>query len=300
MTRVIVEDAQFTSILAEPQQFVAYDSDDSELKCIANVTVDDNLILTNCLPLRDRLLAALTARFGPLTVNLDSTMHAGIEMLRLSNSGILLTQTKAIARAASVVGVAHMPPVSVPAELSFFLPSFEGDEAALVDSGSYLSLTGKLVQFLKTRSDVKLLVSYLCAHNLSPAEGHFRRALHVLRYLVSTPTMGPVFHSDCLTLCVYTDAAFGVFRDGYSSTGVLFCIGRYNAPFHVIAQSQSDVPTCPMTAEYYAANAACKTLMYLCKLRSQLGWERSIIPFYMDNMTSINLPRVAILNSIII
>jgi hypothetical protein len=44
MSRVIVEDAQFESVLAEPQQFAAFDARDPGLKCIANVTVDNNLI----------------------------------------------------------------------------------------------------------------------------------------------------------------------------------------------------------------------------------------------------------------
>ena len=58
-----------------------------------------------------------------------------------------------------------------------------------VDSASYSSVTGKLVQFMKTRHDVRLFVSYLCSFNHAPLEGHFRRALHVLRYLASTPVM---------------------------------------------------------------------------------------------------------------
>ena len=142
MNRVTVEDAQFESCLAEPQQF---GSPDRGLKCIANVTADDNLILTNPLPSCDRLIAALAARFGLLTVNYDSHMHTGVEMTRLSNGGILHTQDQAIAIAASVVGVSHLPPAAIPAELDFFLPSFAGDEVMPVDTATYSSVTGKLV-----------------------------------------------------------------------------------------------------------------------------------------------------------
>ena len=225
MTRVILS-AGFVSCPSEPQQFILCDSVDPGLKCIASVTVDDVLIVTNHIPFRSLLLAALAHRFGPLTINLESKMHTGIEMTRFANGAIRLTQDAAIARAASLIGVSTLPPVPVPANLdTFFLPSFVGPESQVVSPTAYSSVTGSLVHFLKTRSDVHLLVSYLCSYNHAPLEGHFRRALHVLRYLASTPGVGPVFHSTSLDLAVYSDSAYGVFRTGYSSSAHLFCIG---------------------------------------------------------------------------
>ena len=57
-----------------------------------------------------------------------------------------------------------------------------GVEAVPVDVAVYASLTGKLVHFLKTRHYFRLLVSYLCSFNNAPLEGHYRRAIHVIRY----------------------------------------------------------------------------------------------------------------------
>ena len=99
-------------------------------------------------------------------------------------------------------------------------------------------MTGKLVQFLKTRHEIRHLVSHLCSFNQSPSEGHYRRAIHVLRYLASTPTLGCVFDSSSVDLVAYSDAAFHVFRDGFSSTANIFSIGPYNAPFAIIAHCQ--------------------------------------------------------------
>ena len=296
MTRVIVSCAGYRAGQAEPQQFVRVAP--AGLKSIGNVTVDDVLILSNSTRLRDILLAALSVRFGPLTVNLESRMHTGIEMTRLSDDGILLTQDGAIARAASVVGVSLMPPIAVPADLEFFQTAFDAEEAVVVDSAIYSSLTGKLVQFLKTRSDVRLLVSYLCSFNQVPQEGHFRRAIHVLRYLASTPGFGPVFRASDVELVVFTDAAFGVFRNGYSSTGQMFCVGRRNAPFHVVARAQADVATCPMTAEYYSASMACRSIVFFRQVFEDLGWPVVYpIAFYIDNRTCIKLveaPQVSV------
>ena len=157
-------------------------------------------------------------------------------------------------------------------------------------SPTYASVTGKLVQFLKTRHDVRLLVSHLCSFNQHPLEGHYRRALHLLRYLASTPGVGCVFSSTDVGLVVYTDAAFGVFRNGFSSTANVFCIGKSNCPFAVSARAQLEMATCPMTAEYYAAGEACRSLLFYRRLMSDLGWPPvGPTPFYVDNKTMISL-----------
>jgi len=257
------------------------DAKDAGRKCIVDVTVDDLLFVTNVPQYRDDLLAASTARIGPLTVNIVSVVHTEIEMTRLANGGILLTQDKAIARAASAVGVSHSPPIDVPTDSTFFLPEYVGDEAVPVPSDEYSSVTGRLVQFLKTHPDCLLFVSYLCG---------FRRALHVLRYLASTAGVGPIFKSASVEIVVYSDAAYAVFRDGYSSSGYMFSVGVSNAPFYAVAKAQTEVATCPMTAEYYAACAACKKLAYLRQVAFFLGWEAwSPDLFDLDCKTAIKL-----------
>ena len=293
MTRVITKEANFLSCPAEPQQFVCSSPGSSGLKCIASVTVDDVLVVTNSCALRDSLFRSLTDRFGPLTINLVSTLHTGIQIVRLSNGGVLLTQDDAISRAASLVGVSSYAPVPVPTDKYFFLPEFSGDETVSVDSTSYSSVTGKLVQFMKTRHDVRLFVSYLCSFNHAPLEGHFRRALHILRYLASTPGYGPVFKANVVQFVVFTDSAYGVFRDGFSSSAALFCVGVDNAPFHASAKAQTEVATCPMTAEYYAAAGACKWIMHFRQLFRDLGWSSaaSTVMLRVDNCTMISLVR---------
>ena len=140
----------------------------------------DVLILTNDTSLQQCLIDALTARFGPLTFNLVTAVHTGIEFHYLASGGILLTQDTAIARAASVVGVSHLLPVSMPYNAEFFLDCV-GDEVVPVDISRYSSLMGKIVQFCKTRHEIRLLVSYLCTFNTAPLEGHYSRAIHLLR-----------------------------------------------------------------------------------------------------------------------
>ena len=78
----------------------------------------------------------------------------------------------------------------------------------------------------------------------------------------------------------------------------MYSVGSSNAPFFAVARAQSDVATCPMTAEYYSANAACKELSYLRQVSSFLGWPPlAPVLFHLDNKTAIKLvqaPQVSV------
>ena len=92
---------------------------------------------------------------------------------------------------------------------------------------------------------------------------------------------------------MYSDAAYAVFRDGYSSSGYMFSVGVSNAPFYAVAKAQTEVATCPMTAEYYAASAACKELAYLCQVAYFLGWEAwALVIFHLDCKMLSSLSRL--------
>ena len=93
-----------------------------------------------------------------------------------------------------------------------------------------------------------------------------------MRYLLSTPGVGGIFRAKSVELVVFTDAAFGVLRDGLSSTVNLFCIGSSNAPFVASGRNQTDVATCSMSAECYAAGAVFKEVVSYRQLLQDLGW----------------------------
>ena len=153
--------------------------------------------------------------------------------------------------------MSHLPAVALPALKTFFDAPADPSCCVAVDPTTYSSLTGKLVQFLKTRFDVKHYVSELCSHNQGPLEYHYRLAIYVLRYLHSTPGVGPVYNSASLViLSVTSDAAFGLLSDGRRSGASLFSIRPSNALFAVIAKALPVNALCPMTAEYLYAGLA--------------------------------------------
>ena len=155
----------------------------------------------------------------------------------------------------------------------------------------FTSLTGSLVHVLQTRDDVRLFVSHLCSKNAAPCEGDYMKAIHLLRYLSSTPHIGRCYHSSSTEIEVSSDAAYLLHPEVGRSSGAYFCcVGPGNAPFHSDARMQSEVATCPMTAEYMAACSACKLIVHLRQLASDLGFPpRGPTRLYLDSQTSINL-----------
>jgi hypothetical protein len=189
------------------------------------------------------------------------------------------------------VGIDHLPLVELPCDDDFFSLSVRPEDCVLVSGSLYTSLTGSLVHVLQTRDDVRLFVSHLCSKNAAPCEGDYMKAIHLLRYLSSTSHIGRCYRSSSTDIEVFSDAAFFLHSDvGRSSSAYFFCVGSDNAPFHSDARMQSSVATCPMTAEYMGACSACKLIVHLRQLASDLGFPpRGPTRLFLDSQTSINL-----------
>ena len=160
-TRVVVS-AGFKQSVVEQRIDVRSDPVDPGLKCVAAVIFNDVLVISYSQEFVDILFAALTQRFGKLTVNVVTSVHTSLEISQPPGGGVLVLQDRAIARAASLIGVLHMPSVSALAIRSLFALPVKSAVCIPVDSTVYSSLLGKLVQVLKTRFDVKHFVSELC------------------------------------------------------------------------------------------------------------------------------------------
>lgn len=261
--------------------------------CLVSVHVDDLRAASSSASLVASLHSALCVRFQEITYHEVSSQYAGVETVIHPVSGaILCTQNKYIRKVARSVGVAHMAAdVVLPCDADFFAVSVSAADVVGADSSAYMSLTGCLVHALQTRDDVRDKVSHLCSRNSSPTEGDFAKAIHVLRYLFSTPDVGRVFDSVSTDVVGFSDSAFMVHPEtGRSSGAFFFSVGPDNAPFYSVAKSQSTVATCPMTSEYMSASAACKFVPYIRQVLADIGCSVSgPTELFLDSRTAINL-----------
>jgi hypothetical protein len=270
--RVMVA-AGFVAHEISPMTYVKSVHGDGNLKSVVSIHVDDFRVLDNHRPLTDELQAALVHRFEEITEHDPSESFAGVEYKVHPSGAVECSQAKYIERVASIIGVAHLPPVLMPFERDFFRASSLPDKIPYPVK-SYCSLTGHLIQMLKTRDDVRHIVSHLCSKNSAPDVGDYHKALLLLRFLYSSRIIGRVFDSKSTELFGHADAAFGVRDNGCSAEAFFLTVGEFNAPFMSVARAQEDVATCPMTAEYMSGSSAAKSLAVYRVLGAALGWEQ--------------------------
>lgn len=282
----------FRACSSSPCTFVLRESHNGKM-CVVSTHVDDFRSLTNAAPhLSAYLRKCLTDRYGEVT-NPNSGVYAGIEYSVLPNGGVRTTQNAYIARIANKVGVAHLPPVLTPALMDFFELSTSDSDVVLFPILDYQSLSGSLVQMIECRHEVKHLVSHICAQNHHPNVGDYKKAINILRYLLSTPDIGCIFKSSSTDICLHADAAFAIHSDGSSAGATILTHGPDNAPFYVYAKSQAitaGVAPDPMSAEYYSASLAVRMLSHFSQLSEELGFFPSgPALLHLDSKTAINL-----------
>jgi len=280
----------FIQCQSSPSTYFIRDLVDSQKMLAVSTCVDDFRAIDNQAPhLAEKLKNCLVVHYHEVTTSATKTF-AGIEYTLYPNGSVLTTQDRYIRRLGDKVGIAHMPPVSNPALKDFFESSVLPADIIPVDLMVYQSLTGSLVQTLKCRDEVRHLISHLCSKNSTPTEGDYRKALHVLRYLYSTPGIGRVFKSNNTDIVIYADAAFAIHEDGTSAGAYIISIGRHSAPFVSYAKSQTDVAPCPMTAEYYSASKSLQQMEHYLQLGQELGFHQSgPVKLILDSQTAINL-----------
>ncbi|KAK4384958.1 Retrovirus-related Pol polyprotein from transposon RE1 [Sesamum angolense] len=145
----------------------------------------------------------------------------GLELAR-STHGLLVTQQKYLTDILSDTNLLGAKPTSTPFPPGLKLTA--GDGSLLSDPAPYRRLVGRLLYLGFTRPDISFVVQQLSQFLQHPRSSHWDAALHVLRYLKGTSSLG-LFFSSCNSLqpSVFTDASWASCPDSRRSiTG--FCI----------------------------------------------------------------------------
>ncbi|XP_022875819.1 uncharacterized protein LOC111394302 [Olea europaea var. sylvestris] len=97
------------------------------------------------------------------------------------------------------------------------------DEALLSNPGSYRRLVGRLIYLTITRSGISFSMIILSQFMQAPREPNYQAALHVLRYLKSSPGHGLFFSSTCnFQISAYSDSDWASYPTTRRSTTSFF------------------------------------------------------------------------------
>lgn len=138
---------------------------------------------------------------------------------------------------------------------------------------------------------VKYHVIHLATRQAHPKKGDYQKALRVLRYMY-TKRMDAVhiygIGDGDIIIYVYTDAAFDVYRDSISHSGMSIFIGEAGGAIYCHSNKQKCVTRSSTEAEIVAAIDGLDIAQYYRAILNALGYKATVI-HYEDNMSSMSL-----------
>jgi histone deacetylase 1/2 len=260
--------------------------------------VDDSFVASTTRKGIDAFATMLRSRFQ-ITVNNAADVHLGINMKKLKDGSIRLTQPKLLKQIFDEYSPNTMQKskgVSVPMRST----SIENDDDDTRDDeyreeriAEFLHLLGMLNYLTRSRPDISTALSFAATHSNSPTSENFQQLLDVVRYLWDTQEKGLVVRSGVpgqpLLLTCYVDASYLTHEDSKSHTGYCLSFGEIGT-FHVKSSKQQLVATSSTHAEVRALYQLVLDIVFVVNLCDELRRpvELPAIVFE-DNQPTINL-----------
>lgn len=140
-----------------------------------------------------------------------------------------------------------------------------------------------------SRPDITYSVSVLSRYNQKPLDKHWNAAKRILRYLKGTIEVGIVFHKEGdVKIDCFSDADWaGNTVNRRSTSAVLIAIN--GAPVLHKSKQQQLVALSTCEAEYVASSLAARDIVWINRLFSELGVDKTSTTLYMDNQSAIRL-----------
>jgi hypothetical protein len=206
---------------------------------------------------------------------------------------LLLQQDQQVADLLQLYGMHECTPASTPLPAGLNLSKLPNDPLPLVGERltAYQALVGSLIYLSgNTRPDLAFAAGALARGLHGPTERHWTAALHVLRYLQGTRSMGLLLGSDGgpLQLTCYHDADFAAdARTRKSISGFVWLLAGAGVLW--MSKQQSIVADSTTSAEYVAAAAAFNEGKWLRKLLFDMLGTWVPMQAYCDNKATVTV-----------
>ncbi|KAL0399261.1 UNVERIFIED_CONTAM: Retrovirus-related Pol polyprotein from transposon RE1 [Sesamum radiatum] len=211
----------------------------------------------------------------------------GLELTR-STHGLHVSQRKYLQDILLDASMTEAKPASTPFPPGLRL-TLEGG-SLLPSPDRYRRLVGRLLYLGFTRPDISFPVQQLSQFLQSPRTTHWDAALHILRYLRGSSSLGLFFSSrSSLQLSAFSDAAWASCLDSRRSiTG--FCIFLGSSIVSWKTKKQATVSRSSAEAEYRSMASTVSELLWISYLLRdfQLPVQRPI-PFWCDNRAALHI-----------
>lgn len=171
------------------------------------------------------------------------------------------------------------------------LPLGHADNTPFNDTMLYRSLVMSMQYGTTVIPSCKYHVIFLATKQCTPCIGDYKKALHVLKYMILRKTKGlRIYGYGEMIIYVYPDAAFDVYLDSKSHSGIAIFIGNAGAALYCSSNKQKCVTSSSTGAEVVAADAAIVPGAYYKDLLAELGIKCKVV-YYEDNTSCITLVK---------
>ena len=241
---------------------------------VVAVVVDDILHAASSPAVITKFAESMSSVYSLKNLGVPSLM-VGIHVI-VTSSNIKLNQSHYIRQIADTFGQLNAAPVDTPASQHGCLGDSPTSDSEPLDTTSfpYLSLIGSLLWCTITRPDISTAVSRACRHSKSPTLAHWRAAIRILRYLLSTSDLSITYpiRRRPVTVCAYADTAYGNESGKRSRHGhAVFLSGCI-----VSWLTKATTAVCLSTAEseFVEATEAAKDVVWLRNFVTELGFPQ--------------------------
>jgi Reverse transcriptase (RNA-dependent DNA polymerase) len=291
--------AGFTTIISDACIVTKYTANGY---LIAGIFVDDIFIIEkNASELVEEFQKALTRAFGngqdivlqPCNNSKDTSSFVGtwIERDRPKRT-IYLSQPQVIQKIKDKYDdVNWTRPVKSPAAddaLSYDPNATEYENGSLVNVTKYKGkVMSAMYVAIRTRPEYLMILGYLSSIT-QPTQRADDMINRVLVHLYQTRGHKLKLSPKGLQLSAYADASYAIHLDGYSHSGMVFCLG--GSPFFCKSIKQKRVTLSSTEAEFEALTECVKYVQWMRELLSELRFQcKGPTKIYQDNKSTITL-----------
>ena len=256
------------------------------------VVVDDILHVASSHQLIDDFAASMSDTYAFKNLG-EPTLMVGMRVT-ISPRAIRLDQAQYIKQLAASFEQLDAAPVHCPASVHGCLGSADSHGSQQLDTYRcpYLSLVGGLLWVTLTRPDIAVAVSRACQHSKAPTTAHWRAAIRILRFLLTTADRSITFQRRLrpVSLDAFADAAFANESGKRSRYGHAI----YLSDCLVCWLTKPTTAVCLSTAEaeFIAAAEAAKDIIWLRNFLHELGFSQSLpTVLHEDNQACVAMVR---------
>jgi len=240
----------------------------------------------------DRVKTILTEKYAEMRIQTgDDVKYIGYEIKRnRSKNCFEISMKKKIEDAMKDFGITlGNKTVRNPARNGNF-SKLKKDVVPFGDIKSYRSLVMTMAYISAVHPAIKYHVGYLATKQANPCTDDWDKAIHVMKYLGSSTDECMEVHAfgKERTIDVYQDAAYDVYGDSKSQTGIAVFIAGAKCAIYAASNKQHCVTRSSCDAEVVAAETGTILGAYYKDVLDELGYRMNVV-HHEDNQSCIAL-----------